>query len=271
MARLEKLDKLLVTRRLAESRTIAKEYIESGRVFVDGIQILKPASQADSSVSIKVDMPQKQWVSRGAYKLLKAFDAFSLNVDNKLCLDIGASTGGFTEVLLSKGAGHVFAVDVGYGQLAWKLRTDEHVTVMERTNARFLTLEMFNGNKSDVIVSDASFISLKLLLKPLEVLLSGSGSMVLLLKPQFEVAKEHIGNGVVTDPALHVSVIDDMLHFIASETNLETIGVTYSPIRGPEGNIEFLLWLARKENILYERKLPLTDELVSEAHLSTLH
>ena len=268
--KLERLDKLLVTKQLVESRTIAREYIESGRVFVDGIQALKPASQASPSASIKIDMPQKQWVSRGAYKLLKAFEFFGIDADDKVCLDIGASTGGFTDVLLSKGAKHVFAVDVGYGQLAWKLRTDERVSVMERTNARFLTLDMLKGQKPDIIVSDASFISLKLLLKPLEVLLHRDGNMVLLLKPQFEVGKEHIGKGVVTDPALHISVIDDMLGYIDSETSLKAIDATFSPIRGPEGNIEFLLWLVNKENSAYTQKLPQTTELVREAHESTL-
>ena len=158
--RLLRLDKFLVTQRLAASVGEAKELIESGQVLINGSPALNAASQVSIDASVRLDVPERQWVSRGAYKLLKAIEYFKISVRGKVCIDIGASTGGFTDVLLSEGAGRVYAVDVGYGQLAWKLRNDPRVVVMERTNARFLNSEMFNGEKADMIVADASFISL---------------------------------------------------------------------------------------------------------------
>ena len=238
--RFVRLDKLIVDRKLLESRTLAQEYIEAGRVTVEGLSAVKPASQVSPEVSIKIDAPEKVWVSRGAHKLLKAVEAFHLNIEGKTCLDIGASTGGFTDVLLHYGAAKVYAVDVGYGQLAWKLRNDNKVVVMERTNARFLNINMLNDEKADIIVSDASFISLKLLLPTLQNLLKDDGVMTVLVKPQFEVGRERVGNGVITDSNLHYDVLNELSSFIKESTSLLLIDATFSPIRGPEGNIEFL-------------------------------
>ncbi len=264
-----RLDKLITDRKLVESRTLAQEYIESGRVSVENTIVTKPASMVSPEASIKIDTPEKQWVSRGAHKLLKAIDFFGISPKDRVCIDIGASTGGFTDVLLSSGAAKVYAVDVGYGQLAWKLRTDERVVVMERTNARFLTGEMFPDGKADIIVSDASFISLKLLLNPLEPLLKDEGLMSVLVKPQFEVGKERVGKGVVSDPSLHKDVLNELSDFIDKETNLKLLDATFSPIRGPEGNIEFLFLLGHKNIQCKSAKIIDMETLVSEAHIVT--
>ena len=185
-AKLIRLDKLITDRKLAPSRTAAQLLIEEGRVKVDGAVAKKPASMVSAAAAIIVDAPEKEWVSRGAYKLLRAFERFPIDAHGKRCVDVGASTGGFTDVLLANGAALVYAVDVGYGQLAWKLRNDPRVRVMERTNARNLTLDMIDGEKADVIVSDASFISLTLLFGAMENLLADDGVMAVLVKPQFE-------------------------------------------------------------------------------------
>ena len=244
--RLQRLDKYLFVNKYADSLEAAREMVAAGRVSVNGSQAVNAASQLANNASVRIDAAEKQWVSRGAYKLLKALDCFKIEVAGKVCVDIGASTGGFTDVLLSRGAAKVYSVDVGYGQLAWKLRRDQRVIVMERTNARFLTPEMLNGEKADIIVSDASFISLKLLLPPAQKLLADQGLIAALVKPQFEVSREEAGRGVVDDPALHVRVIEEISEFIADSTDLELLGRTYSPIKGPEGNIEFLFLLGLK-------------------------
>lgn len=267
--KLVRIDKLLVDKKLVDSRALAQSYIEAGRVFVDGQMATKSASQASSEAKIVIDAPEKTWVSRGAYKLIKALDFFGIDPSGKICMDIGASTGGFTEVLLSREAKLVYAVDVGYGQLAWKLRTDRRVVVMERTNARFLTQDMIGEEKADIIVSDVSFISLKLLLKPLQELLKPDGRMVVLVKPQFEVGKEHVGKGVVSDPSLHASVINCLSEFIENETKMELLGKTFSPIRGPEGNIEFLFFLGIKGCRINAPQADDTEKLVAEAHTMT--
>lgn len=266
---LVKLDKLLVNRKFVKSKIIAQEYIKSGRVFVDGIKVLKIASQVPSEISIKIDLPEKKWVSRGAFKLLRALDVFKVSPKGKECVDIGASTGGFTDVLLSRGANQVYAIDVGYGQLAWKLRNDNRVVVLERTNAKFLTIDMLNNKKMDIIVSDASFISIRLLLKPLEKLLKDDGIMIVLLKPQFEVSKDKVGKGVVTDHKLHSTIIDKLINFIDKETKMKLLDITYSPIRGPEGNIEFLLYLCLKESVVQIVKNIDINAIVLDAHKNT--
>lgn len=264
-----RLDKLLVDRKLVESRTLAQEYITGGRVTVEGNLVQKPASQVSPDVSVKIDVPEKLWVSRGAHKLIKAISFFGLEISGKTCVDIGASTGGFTDVLLHNGAKIVYAVDVGYGQLAWKLRNDNRVVVMERTNARFLTADMLNDKKADIIVSDASFISLKLLLPALQALLAERGLMAVLVKPQFEVGRERVGNGVVTNPNLHLDVLNDLAEFIKRETTLALIDVTFSPIRGPEGNIEFLFLLGSRADPTIQPKALDFAAVVKEAHECT--
>lgn len=245
-AKLIRLDKLITDRKLAPSRTAAQLLIEEGRVKVDGAPAKKPASMVSAAAAIIVDAPEKEWVSRGAYKLLRAFERFPIEARGKRCVDIGASTGGFTDVLLANGAALVYAIDVGYGQLAWKLRNDPRVRVMERTNARSLTLDMIDGEKADVIVSDASFISLTLLFGAMENLLAESGVMAVLVKPQFEAGRERVGKGVITDPKLHEDILNEVADFIDGHTGLALEAADYSPIRGPEGNIEFLFFLRHK-------------------------
>lgn len=267
-SKLTRLDKYLVDKKLAESRTQAQAFIEEGRVTVNGQKALKPASQVGEGASVRVDAPERQWVSRGAYKLIKALDYFQISPDGKVCVDIGASTGGFTDVLLSRGAAKVYAVDVGYGQLAWKLREDPRVVVMERTNARYLTAEMLNGEKADIIVSDASFISLKLLLGAMARLLKSDGVMAVLVKPQFEVGKERAGKGVINDPALHLEVLRGVAAYAEDNAGLTLINATFSPIRGPEGNIEFLFEFALAGSGLPKAEIDFA-QIVEKAHLET--
>ena len=260
-----RLDKYLADNGFADSRTAAQQYIEEGRVTVNGAVVTKAASQISSGASVRLDKPEKEWVSRGAYKLLRAVDYFGLKPHGLRCIDIGASTGGFTDVLLANGAASVCSVDVGYGQLAWKLRNDSRVQVMERTNARFLTAENFGGELFDLLVCDASFISLKLLLGAFENVIKPDGLIVTLVKPQFEVGREHIGHGVVTDPSLHLAVLNDIARFAEDETGLKILDATYSPIKGPEGNIEFLLLMAKKDSG-HEIKEFCASDIVKDAH-----
>lgn len=267
--KLIRLDKLIVKRQILDSLTLAQSYIEEGRVKLEGITIKKPTSMAYFDSSVTVDAPEKEWVSRGAYKLIKGLYHFEIDPSDKTCIDIGASTGGFTDVLLSRGAKKVYAVDVGYGLLAWKLRNNTKVVVMERTNARYLTDEMLGGEKVDIIVSDASFISLKLLFKPLEKLIKDEGIIVVLVKPQFEVEKKKVGRGVVEDPQLHEETLSDLAAFIDTETDLILLNATYSPIRGPEGNIEFLFLLGSRNNTTLKHANIDFRELVKEAHETT--
>lgn len=266
--KLVRLDKLLTDKGLASSRTAAQGYIAEGRVKVNGSCAIKAATLVSPEASLKVDAPEKEWVSRGAYKLLRAFESFGLNADGRRCVDIGASTGGFTEVLLSKGAAVVYSVDVGYGQLAWKLRQNPRVVVMERTNARTLTVEAIDGEKADIIVSDASFISITILLKPLEALLAEKGQLAVLVKPQFEAGRERVGKGVITDPELHLTILNEVADYIYKETALKIDAADYSPIRGPEGNIEFLFLLSHRAEGEQEER-PDFASIVKEAHEKT--
>lgn len=263
-----RLDKFIADRKMAPSRAAAQHYIEEGRVTVNGIVTVKAASMVSCDACVRVDAPERQWVSRGAYKLLKAIKSFSLDVRGKRCIDIGASTGGFTEVLLENGAAHVYSVDVGYGQLAWKLRSDSRVTVLERTNARNLTIDMIDSTKADIIVSDASFISVKLLLPRMQELLQENGSAALLVKPQFEAGRERVGKGVITDPALHVCILNEVASFIEEQTSLSLEAADYSPIRGPEGNIEFLFHLKHRTPLSPTQR-PDFDKIVQEAHIKS--
>lgn len=252
MAKLIRLDKLLVDKKLAANKLIAQSYIESGRVYINGIKSDKINRQVTPDISLKLDIQDKKWVSRGALKLLKALNDFKIVPENKVCVDIGASTGGFTDVLITKKAKHVYAVDVGYGQLAWKLQNHPKVSILDRTNARFLTTDMLDKQKVDIIVLDVSFISITKLLFPLEKLLKEEGEMVVLLKPQFEANKDEINGGVISEQSIHTRIIERIFYFIDKETNLSLINATYSPVKGHEGNIEFLLHLS-KEKVWKER------------------
>ena len=241
----ERLDKLLPELGLVETRNKAQALIMEGKVRVNGQVITKAGTMFERDADITLD-EISQWAGRGAKKLLRAFEVFNLNVENKICADFGASTGGFTDVLLKNNAKKVYAIDVGYGQLIWRLANDKRVIVMDRTNARYLT----RGNFPDVIefaCCDVSFISLKLILPVIDDILNSEGQAVVLIKPQFEAGREKISNGVVKDKKIHIAVIEDIVNFIREKTNFYIAGLTHSPIKGAEGNIEFLCYLKHTE------------------------
>lgn len=241
----ERLDKLLTDRGMAETRSRAAALIMMNKVRVAGQVVNKAGTPVALDAEISVD-DEKIWASRGAYKLLGAFESFPISVKDKICADIGASTGGFTDVLLNNGAAKVYAVDVGYGQLAWRLASDQRVVVMDRTNARELVKDNFD-EPIDFVTCDASFISLRLLLPAIDGFLKPDGECVVLIKPQFEAGRERMSGtkGVVRDPAVHEAVIREITDFIINETSLSVSGLAESPIKGPEGNKEFLCWLTR--------------------------
>lgn len=239
-----RLDVLLVERGLQESRQKAQATIMSGLVFVDGQRVDKAGTAVLPEASVEIRGHTLRYVSRGGLKLEKAMTTFGLTLEGKVCADIGASTGGFTDCMLQNGAQKVYAVDVGYGQLDWKLRNDPRVVCMERTNARYLTREQIPV-PLDFASIDVSFISLKLIFPALFQLLNEDGHIACLIKPQFEAGREKVGKkGVVRDPSVHLEVLENfMVH--AKESNFTVLGVTYSPIRGPEGNIEYLGYLKK--------------------------
>ncbi len=245
-----RLDAELVRRKLARSREHASELIAAGRVTVGGTTATKPATQVETSAAVVVakDENDPDYVSRGGHKLAGAFAAFlpqGLVVEGRRALDAGASTGGFTDVLLRTGAAHVLAVDVGYGQLAWSLQSDERVTVMDRTNVRELTLEAIGGTPVDLVVGDLSFISLGLVLPALAACAAEDADLVMMVKPQFEIGKERLGSGgVVRSPQLRAEMVRQVAGQ-AWELGLGVRGVTASPLPGPSGNVEYFLWLRR--------------------------
>lgn len=243
MTRRARVDAELVRRGLARSRQQAAELIGAGRVSVNGMPAAKPATAISVNAALTVDeSEERSWVSRGAHKLIGALDAFEISVAGARCLDAGASTGGFTEVLLDRGAREVVAVDVGYGQLAWALRSDERVTVLERTNVRELTPEAIGG-PVERVVADLSFISLSTVLPALVSCASADADIVPMVKPQFEVGKDRVGaGGVVSDPALRASAVLAVARR-AAELNWHTVGVAASPLPGPSGNVEYFLHL----------------------------
>ena len=243
MTRRARVDAELVRRGLARSRQQAAELIGAGRVTIDGMPAVKPATAVTADSALAVAAPEeKTWVSRGAHKLLGALASFDLDVTGRRCLDAGASTGGFTEVLLARGAAEVVAVDVGYGQLAWSLRSDPRVRVIERTNVRDLTPEAIDG-PVDAVVADLSFISLSTVLPALTRCCRQGADIVPMVKPQFEVGREFVGaGGVVSDPQLRAGAVLRVAHR-ARELGWGTRAVTASPLPGPSGNVEYFLWL----------------------------
>lgn len=246
MSNKTRLDVLLTERGLLDSRQKAQATIMSGIVFVNGQRVDKVGTAVANDAQIEIRGATLQYVSRGGLKLEKAMQTFPLTLEGKICADIGASTGGFTDCMLQKGAKKVYAVDVGYGQLDWKLRNDPRVVCMERTNARYLTHEQI-PEELDFASIDVSFISLKLIFPALYGLLREGGEIACLIKPQFEAGREKVGKkGVVRDPTVHLEVLE---HFLihAKENNFTVLGITYSPIRGPEGNIEYLGFLRKSE------------------------
>ena len=257
-----RLDQLLFERGLTESRERARTTIMSGLVFVNGQRVDKPGTAVDPEATIELHGEALPFVSRGGFKLDQALKVFPVDPAGKICLDCGASTGGFTDVLLQHGAKKVYAVDVGYGQLAWKLRTDERVVNLERTNLRYVTREQI-PEPIELAVMDVSFISIKLVIPAVKALLCPDADFICLIKPQFEAGREDVGKkGVVRDPAVHREVIDKITGFSRQE-GFSLLGLTYSPVKGPEGNIEYLLYLGNNsgEDAAFDIR-----SIVSEAH-----
>ena len=258
----KRLDVLLVERLYADTRSKAQAIIMSGNVYVNGQKADKAGTSFEETVEIEVRGAVCPYVSRGGLKLEKALRDFGVDVNGFVCSDSGASTGGFTDCLLQQGAKKVFAIDVGYGQLDWKIRSDERVVVMERTNIRYVTPEDL-GEPLDLSVIDVSFIGLEIVLPTIKTLLKPTGQVLCLIKPQFEAGKENVGKkGVVRDPRIHQMVLDNFVALVDG-LGFKILGLTFSPVKGPEGNIEFLghLSLADVEGIR-----PDTAKVVADAH-----
>ncbi len=258
----KRLDVLLVEKGLVESRQKAQALIMAGQVYVKGQKVDKAGAPTDPEAPIEVRGEGLRYVSRGGLKLEKAMSLWPIHLENALCGDIGASTGGFTDCMLQNGASKVYAVDVGYGQLAWKLRSDPRVICLERTNARYLTHEEV-PDELDFASVDVSFISLNLILPALRSLMKPTAQAVCLIKPQFEAGREKVGKkGVVRDKAVHLEVLEHFLDH-AKAAGFGVLGLTFSPIRGPEGNIEYLGWLSAGEARLWQGDL---SALVEASH-----
>ena len=260
-----RIDQLLVDLGLAQSRERAKITIMEGNVFVDGQRVDKPGTAVDPEKKIEVRGGQLPYVSRGGLKLEKALKVFPVNPTGKICIDCGASTGGFTDVLLQNGAEKVYAVDVGYGQLAWKLRTDERVVNMERTNVRYITSEQI-PEQLDLSVCDVSFISIRLILPAVQPLLKDDGDMLCLIKPQFEAGREKVGKkGVVREASTHLEVVNKIIDF-SKEIGFSVLNLEFSPIKGPQGNIEYLIHLKNDDKSEFLAKIT-ADELINQSHI----
>ncbi|MEE3333925.1 MAG: TlyA family RNA methyltransferase [Ruminococcus sp.] len=260
----KRLDILVFERGFAESREKAKAIIMSGEIYVDNQKADKCGQSYDENAQIEFRGKAPKYVSRGGLKLEKAIDNFNIDLNNKITMDIGASTGGFTDCMLQNGAAKVYSVDVGYGQLAWKLRQDDRVVNMERTNMRSVTREQVPDN-IDFFSIDVSFISLRLLLPVARELLSDNAQAVCLIKPQFEAGKGKVGKkGVVRDPAVHIEVVKTIYDFCL-DNGYSVLNLDFSPIKGPEGNIEYLIHLEKSDNPKsYTDMTP--EELVKKSH-----
>ncbi len=245
---MNRLDQMLVERGLCDSREKAKRAVMAGTVKINGQPAHKPSDSVKPQDELTLDVPE-QFVSRGGHKLEHALNHFGLDVTGRIAIDLGASTGGFTDCLLQRGATKVFAVDVGQGQLAWKLRQDNRVVVMEKTNAREITPQIFPKpfDLADLVVIDCSFISLRKILPPAIALLRPSGKIVALIKPQFEAGKAEVdkGEGVITDPAIHQRVLRELEEFVGGLSGVVWRGTTESPLLGPAGNKEFLVLIEK--------------------------
>ncbi|HHW48584.1 MAG TPA: TlyA family RNA methyltransferase [Clostridiaceae bacterium] len=262
----ERLDILLVKRGFFSSREKARSSIMAGAVLVDGNREDKPGAKVAEDADIVIKENINPYVSRGGLKLEKALKEFNIRLDGKTAIDVGASTGGFTDCMLKNGAKKVFAIDVGYGQLAWELRNDERVVCMERTNIRYVKPEDI-GVAADFATVDVSFISLKKVLPVLMDLLNEDGEVVCLIKPQFEAGREKVGkHGVVRDKEVHREVIEDIIGF-ARETGFSVKALSYSPIKGPEGNIEYFTYLSKKPgNASFNITEDFIASVVEESH-----
>ncbi len=263
----ERLDVLLVKNGLAPSREKAKIMIMEGNVFVAGQREDKAGSTFPEDAVIEVRGSSLKYVSRGGLKLEKALASFPIDLNNCVCMDIGASTGGFTDCMLQNGAVKVYAIDVGYGQLAWKLRSDERVVCMEKTNFRYVTDEQIK-EPVDFASVDVSFISLSKILPVAYPLLKEKGEMACLIKPQFEAGRDKVGKkGVVRDPKVHEEVINNIFGF-AADAGFKVCGLEYSPVRGPEGNIEYLMYLRKSADEAAAFGDAEISEVVNRAHES---
>lgn len=266
----KRLDILVTENGLAESREKAKALIMAGQVYVDNQKADKPGDTFSEDAHVEIRGKGLQYVSRGGLKLEKAMKEFGLTLTDKICMDVGASTGGFTDCMLQNGASKVYSVDVGYGQLAWSLRTDARVVNLERTNARYLTREQI-PEEIDFFSVDVSFISLSLILPAVRPLLAEHGQAVCLIKPQFEAGREKVGKkGVVRDQSVHREVIEKIRNF-SLENGFSVLGLTYSPVKGPEGNIEYLIYLERSDAPIEASGVPLPEQVVEASHRDLDH
>ena len=260
----QRLDTLITDRELVDSREQAKRLILAGEVLVDGEPHSKPGQSVPADASIEIKQPLR-YVSRGGLKLEKALRVFGVDVSGKTALDVGASTGGFTDCLLQHGAGYVYAVDVGYGQLAWKLRRDSRVCVIERLNARGMDASLFDL-PVEICVVDVSFISLRAVLPAVKRCVKAGSDLILLIKPQFEAGREYVDKGgVVRDSQVHVNVIRTLVQFVEG-MGMSVSGITYSPIRGPAGNVEYLLWINEDGAGVASCADDIAEQVVEEAH-----
>ena len=265
----ERLDVLLVNRNLAESREKAKAIIMSGIVYVDGQKEDKAGTMIEDTVSVEVRGHTLAYVSRGGLKLEKAMTHFGVTLNGKICMDVGASTGGFTDCMLQNGAVKVYSVDVGHGQLAWKLRNDERVVCMEKTNIRYVTPEDI-PDRIQFASIDVSFISLTKVLDPVKELLTEDGQIVCLIKPQFEAGREKVGKkGVVREKSTHLEVIESVIAF-AKSIGFGILNLEFSPIKGPEGNIEYLLYLQNHPELADEKGVEIDPKMIVEEAHNTL-
>ncbi|WP_097025752.1 TlyA family RNA methyltransferase [Clostridium peptidivorans] len=260
-----RLDILLVEEGIFSSRERARASIMAGEIFIDGLRVDKCGEKVKVSSNIEFKGEKMPYVSRGGYKLEKAIKSFGIELKDKVCIDIGASTGGFTDCMLQNGACKVYSIDVGYGQLAWKLRVDPRVVCMERTNFRYVTYEEV-GEYADFASIDVSFISLEKIIPAAINLLNDKGSIMALIKPQFEAGRDKVGKkGVVREKSTHEEVIIKIVTFIR-KLDLNIIDIDYSPIKGPEGNIEYLIYFTKDHEIAFDFKDEKIKEIVSLSH-----
>ena len=264
----KRVDVALVERGLAQSREKAQALVMSGVVYIGENKVDKASAQVMPEDELIVRQTGTGYVSRGALKLEKGFAVFGVEAKDRVAMDLGASTGGFTDVLLQNGAAHVYAIDVGYGQLDWKLRNDPRVTVMERTNARYLTADDL-PLRPTLGVMDVSFISITKILPAAAAIMGENGEFISLIKPQFEAGRDRVGKkGVVRDAQVHLDVVKEILHFIDADMGWTAQNLSFSPIKGPEGNIEFLVHILPKERATHSVTEQEAAEVVCQAHES---
>lgn len=262
-----RLDSAVFELGISESREKAKALIMAGQIYVNGMKAIKPGVTVNSTDKIELKGNTLPYVSRGGLKLEKAMKVFPITLDKKVCMDIGASTGGFTDCMLQNGAVKVYSIDVGYGQLAWKLRSDSRVVNLERTNFRYVTHEQIPED-IDFASIDVSFISLKLIFPALMPLLKSDGECVCLVKPQFEAGKDKVGKkGVVREKSTHIEVIENVVSY-ASDNGFSVLNLDFSPVKGPEGNIEYLLYIKKTDNAVCDVDSDMIKRIVDESHSS---